>query len=95
MSMGRIGCCALKGLDLDFLVDREHDGIVRRVHVQPNYIAYLRHQLGASAHANTIRARNATARFTRVRLVKRINSARSLSVSTTSALGRPIFAMFR
>ena len=48
---------------------------------------------GASAHASTTRARNATARLTRARFVKRINSARSLSVSTTSALGRPIFAM--
>ena len=48
---------------------------------------------GASAHASTTRARNATARLTRARFVKRINSARSLSVTTTSALGRPSFAM--
>ena len=48
---------------------------------------------GASAHASTSLARNATARLARARFVKRINSARSLSVSTTSALGRPSFTM--
>ena len=48
---------------------------------------------GASAHASTIRARNAMGRFTCARFVKRTNSARSTSVTTTSALGRPSFAM--
>ena len=33
---------ALERLDLGFLVDREHDRIVRRVHVQPDHIAHLR-----------------------------------------------------
>ena len=36
---------ALERLDLGFLVDREHDRIVGRVHVQPDHIADLRHQL--------------------------------------------------
>ena len=44
------------------------------------------------AQANTMRARNAMARFTRTRFVRRTKSTRSLSVSTISALGRPIFA---
>ena len=47
----------------------------------------------ASIHANTIRARNATARFTRARFVNRTRAARSSSVTTTSARGRPIFGM--
>ena len=36
---------ALQHLDLKFLVDREHDGIVGRVHVQPDHITYLGHHL--------------------------------------------------
>ena len=36
---------ALERLDLGFLVDGEHDGIVGRVHVQADHIADLRHQL--------------------------------------------------
>jgi hypothetical protein len=36
---------------------------------------------------------NATARFTRGRFVNRTSAARSSSVSTTSARGRPIFGM--
>jgi hypothetical protein len=47
----------------------------------------------ASTQANTMRARNAIARLTRARLVRRISSACSLSVITTSARGRPSFAM--
>ena len=47
----------------------------------------------SSATASTSRARKATARLTCARFVKRFNSARSLSVITTSLLGRPIFAM--
>jgi hypothetical protein len=47
----------------------------------------------ASIHANTIRARNATARFTRARFVNRTSAVRSASVTTTLALGRPIFRM--
>jgi hypothetical protein len=41
----------------------------------------------------TMCARNAIARFTRRRLMSRISAARSLSVITTSARGRPSFAM--
>jgi hypothetical protein len=47
----------------------------------------------AAVQANTIRARKAIARFTRLRLVRRCKMTRSSSVSTTSARGRPIFAM--
>ena len=36
---------ALERLDLGFLVDREHDRIVRRVHIQPDDIPHLGHQL--------------------------------------------------
>jgi hypothetical protein len=46
-----------------------------------------------SIHANTIRARNAIVRFTRARFVNRTSAARSSSVTTTSARGRPIFGM--
>jgi hypothetical protein len=46
-----------------------------------------------SATASTSRARKATARLTCARLVKRVSSVRSLSVITTSVLGRPRFAM--
>ena len=46
-----------------------------------------------STHASTIRARNATARFTRARFVNRTSAARSSSVTTTSDLGRPMFGM--
>ena len=40
---------------------------------------------GAAAHARTTRARNAMARLTRTRFVRRTSSASSLSVITTSA----------
>jgi hypothetical protein len=45
------------------------------------------------AHASTSRARKASRRFTCARFVKRTNSVRSTSVTTNSALGRPIVAM--
>ena len=48
---GQDRLCALEGLDLGFFVDREHDGIVRRMHVQPDHIANLRHQLGIGRQA--------------------------------------------
>lgn len=48
---------------------------------------------GFTAHARTSRARNASARLTPARFVKRTNSRRSSSVTTNTALGRPIVAM--
>ena len=36
---------ALERLDLGFLVDREHHRIVRRVHVQPDDVPHLVHEL--------------------------------------------------
>ena len=41
---GRRG--ALQGLDLRFLVDREHGGGDRRVHVQGEQVTALLHQIG-------------------------------------------------
>ena len=35
------GLGALEGLDLGFLVDREHDRVRRRVHVEPDHVAQL------------------------------------------------------
>src|SRR5713101_396688 len=47
----------------------------------------------ASVHASTRRARNARARLTWARFVKRTNSRRSTSVTTNATLGRPIVAI--
>jgi hypothetical protein len=44
-----------------------------------------------SAHANTIRARNANACAEVARRDHRINSLRSPSVNVSSAFGRPVF----
>jgi hypothetical protein len=47
-----------------------------------------------AAHANTRRARNATARVTRIRLATRSNSARSSSVTINVCFfGRPVIGM--
>lgn len=47
----------------------------------------------ASIHANTIRARNASARFTRGALRQSHEGRALVAVTTTSARGRPIFGM--
>ena len=42
---------ALERLDLGFLVKREHHGIVRRVHIQPDDIPHLRRPVADRATA--------------------------------------------